>query len=58
MSEVLREFDDSIGRCVHCDELVFKSEGWCLPFNYMFSQKAQVAHIDCDSKESLKASQI
>src|SRR3970282_894824 len=32
MTEGLREFDDSIGKCCHCRKLVFKTENWVIPF--------------------------
>ena len=55
----LREYDDSIGRCVHCGKLVFKDEDWVMPhYGGMLMTKATFAHRDCDQEDERRASQI
>jgi len=60
MTEELREFDDSRGRCFYCHKLIFKGETWIIPFlTTMFIDVSRnIAHADCDSEARAKASQI
>lgn len=58
MTEGLREVDDSIGRCAHCEKLIFKDEDWVIPQFSVFAGIASVAHRDCEQKYMNEASQI
>ncbi len=62
MTEELREFDDSIGRCVHCGELVFKSDDdWTIASMSIFAIRKRnsiYTHIKCESEARARASQI
>jgi len=56
MSQGLREFDDSRGRCCHCSKLIFKGETWCIPD--IRGEEVILAHSDCNREYMAKASQI
>jgi len=56
MTEGLREFDDSIGKCCHCRKLVFKTENWVIPFPY--GDMKSIAHRECNAEFEGRASQI
>jgi hypothetical protein len=60
MTEGLREYDDSLGRCVHCGKLVFKDDDWVMPhyFTSMLMTKPTIAHRDCEQESMRRASQI
>ena len=58
MTEGLREYDDSIGRCIHCDKLVFKEEDWVIPHYAPLSVGKSFAHKDCEQENMRRASQI
>ena len=60
MSDRLREYDNSLGRCVHCGKLVFKDEDWVYPhYAGIYAMiKATFAHRDCDQEDMGRASQI
>ncbi len=56
MTEGLREFDDSRGRCCHCGKLIFKGESWCIPD--IREEEVILAHSNCNSEYMARASQI
>ncbi len=59
MTGGLRDYDDSIGRCVHCDKLIFKDEDWVIPhYAGMHMTKATFAHRDCDREDMRRSSEI
>ena len=62
MVEELREFDDSIGRCTHCGELIFKSDDdWTIASLSIFAiqeRSSIYTHIACESQARARASQI
>lgn len=58
MVKVLREYDDSIGRCVHCDKLIFKGEDWVMPHYAGMLTTATLAHRDCEQEDMRRASEI
>ena len=59
MTEELREFDDSIGRCIHCGELIFKSDNdFVLPDPGIIEGKLRLAHRDCEQEYMARCSQI
>lgn len=58
MSEGLREFDNSKGRCCHCGKLIFKEENFVIPQFMLRSEELVLAHSKCDSEYMARASQI
>jgi len=58
MSEGLREFDDSRGRCYHCGKLIFEGEAWVIPNHMIRAEELVIAHSKCDSEYWGKAGQI
>jgi len=53
MTEKFREQDNSIGKCVFCEKLVFKDEDWSLtPLN------KKICHSDCKSEYLEKSGQM
>jgi phage FluMu protein Com len=58
MVETLREFDTSIGRCIHCGKLVFKDENWVIPSFSRFMERPAYAHNDCEIEQQRRASYI
>ncbi len=53
MTEGLREFDDSKGRCWHCGKLIFSEEEWILT-HYTNA----MVHRECESEYKWRSSQI
>ena len=51
--EGLREFDDSRGRCSHCNKLVFKDEEWVIR-----QYTHDIVHSNCEQEYNRRASQI
>lgn len=58
MSEGLREFDNSRGRCYHCGKLVFDGETWCIPQILLRSAEHGIAHAECDNEYMGRMSQM
>lgn len=58
MSEGLREFDDSIGKCYHCNKLIFKKDDFIIPSHLLRSEHLAIAHPKCEGEYMLRASQI
>ena len=59
MVEGLREFDDSIGRCMYCHKLIFKDEDWSIPnFPTYMNGEIVKAHRTCQTEAHRKMSQI
>ncbi len=58
MSQGLREFDDSRGRCHHCGKLIFKGESWVIPQYMLRADELVMAHSKCDSEYMARTSQI
>lgn len=55
MTEGLREFDDSIGRCSHCNELVFKSDN---DWGFSGFGMRGISHTKCEEAYMRRASEI
>ena len=58
MTEELREFDDSWGRCHHCGKLMFKGEEWVIPNHMIRAEEIVIAHPKCDNEYMYKSSLI
>jgi hypothetical protein len=59
MTEGLREFDDSWGRCCHCGKLIFRNEkDWVLPDPPMIESKIRLAHRKCNNEYIGRTSQM
>ena len=56
MTEGLREFDDSRGRCCHCGKLIFREEEWVIPAPFVGAYT--IAHRKCDNEYIGRASQM
>jgi len=58
MTEGLREFDNSRGRCYHCGKLVFDGETWIIPHILLHSAEHGIAHSECEHEYMGKMSQM
>lgn len=58
LTEGLRDFDDSRGRCYHCGKLIFEDDAWVIPNHMIRAEEIVISHPECDSEYMGRMSQI